>query len=313
MTLEKWLVSPGQTKVIDVELVRQLKVSLIAGRVDVIGHDEPGARVTVHSVSGKDLKISMDGDLLEIDHPQLRWDNFIEVFTSFRGTARADVSIMVPRDVALKFGVISAEALVSGLANDARISTVSGDIVIDAVTGDLELNGVSGEFSVRSHTGDISAHTVSGDVTASGDIRRFNADGVAGNIFVDIDGVPDRINTNLVSGNLTVRLGADVAARYRINTVSGTLQLDDHTVRGTLGKGYDGSTGDLSGAWLELNAKSVSGDVSVVRRADNARHGNAGQSSADQSGTDQSTAGQSAPTTDASNGTFDSDETGASK
>lgn len=267
MTLEKWLVTPGQTKIIDIELVRSLKVSLIAGRVDVIGHDEPGARVTVHSVSGKDLKISMDGDSLEIDHPQLRWDNFIEVFSSFRGTARADISIMVPRDVALKFGVISADALVSGLANDARISTVSGDIVIDGGSGSLELNGVSGEFSVRSHTGDISAHTVSGDVTASGNIRRFSVDGVAGNVFIDIDGVPDRVNTNTVSGNLTVRLGADVAARYRINTVSGTLQLDDRTVRGTLGKGYDGSIGDLSGSWLELNAKSVSGDVSVVRRS----------------------------------------------
>ncbi|MGO4105290.1 DUF4097 family beta strand repeat-containing protein [Leifsonia sp. YAF41] len=287
MTLEKWLVTPGQTKIIDIELVRHLKVSLIAGRVDVIGHDEPGARVTVHSVSGKDLKISMDGDLLEIDHPQLRWDNFIEVFSSFRGSARADVSIMVPRDIALKFGVISADALVSGLANDARISTVTGDVVIDGSTGALELNSVSGELSVRSHTGDISAHTVSGDVTVSGNIRRFSVDGVSGNVFVDIDGVPDRINTNSVSGNLTVRLGADVPARYRINTVSGTLQLDDRTVRGTLGKGFDSSIGDLSGSWLELNAKSVSGDVSVVRRADSS-----GQNSPTDASHDASTFGE---------------------
>lgn len=287
MTLEKWLVTPGQTKIIDIELVRHLKVSLIAGRVDVIGHDEPGARVTVHSVSGKDLKISMDGDLLEIDHPQLRWDNFIEVFSSFRGSARADVSIMVPRDIALKFGVISADALVSGLANDARISTVTGDVVIDGSTGALELNSVSGELSVRSHTGDISAHTVSGDVTVSGNIRRFSVDGVSGNVFVDIDGVPDRINTNSVSGNLTVRLGADVPARYRINTVSGTLQLDDRTVRGTLGKGFDSSIGDLSGSWLELNAKSVSGDVSVVRRA-----GSSGQNFPTDASHDASTFGE---------------------
>lgn len=266
MTLEKWLVVPGQSKIIDVELVRQLKVGLIAGKVDVIGHDEPGARVEVHSVSGKDLKISMDGDTLEIDHPQLRWDNFLDVFSSFRGSARADVSIMVPRDVAMKFGVISADALVSGLANDARLSTVSGDITVDACTGGLELNGVSGEFSVSNHTGTITAHTVSGDMTGSGDIRRFSVDGVSGNVFLDITGVPDRISTNSVSGNLTVRLGAEVAARYRINTVSGTIQLDDRTIRGTLGKGYTGSDGDLSGSWLELNANSVSGDISVVRR-----------------------------------------------
>ena len=264
--MEKWLIAPGQTKVIDVEVVRHLKVGMIAGKVDVIGHDEQGARVEVHSVTGKDLKVTMDGDSLEIDHPQLRWDNFIDVFASFRGTAKADVSIMVPRDVALKLGVISANALISGLRNDARLSTVSGDIVVDNVIGNLELNGVNGEMSVGNHVGDITAHTVSGEVTASGLIRRFSLDGVTGDVFLDIDGTPDEVTTNTVSGNLTVRLGADVATRYRLNTVSGTLQLDDRTIKGTLGKGHEASTGSLDGSWLELRANSVSGNISVVRR-----------------------------------------------
>ena len=266
MTQEKWLVAPGQTKIIDVELVRSLKVSLIGGKVDVIGSDEPGARIEVHNVTGKDLKISIADDALEIDHPQLRWDNFIDVFSSFRGTAKAEVSVTVPRDVAMKFGVVTADALVTGLRNDAKLSTVSGDLVIDDVTGDLDLNGVNGEMSVRNHTGNIQAHTVSGDITASGAIRRFTVDGVTSAVFLDIEGTPDEIATNLVSGALTVRLGADVPTRFKLNTVSGTLQLDNQTIRGTLGKGYDGSTGDLSGAWLELRANSVSGNISVVRR-----------------------------------------------
>ncbi|WP_233193954.1 MULTISPECIES: hypothetical protein [unclassified Cryobacterium] len=267
MALEKWLVSPGQTTVIDIEVVRALKVGMIGGKIDVIGHDEPGTRIEVHSVTGKDLKISVDGDTLEIDHPQLRWDNFIEVFASFRGTAKADVSILVPRAVALKLGVISAEALISGLTNGARLSTVSGDIVVDGVTGDLELNAVNGELSVRGLEGSIIAHTVSGDCTASGAIRRFSLDGVNSEVFLDIEGTPDSINTNTISGSLTVRLGADVATRYRLNTVSGTLQLDDQTIRGTFGKGFESSTGTLEGSWLELQANSVSGDITVVRRS----------------------------------------------
>lgn len=272
MALEKWLVTPGETRVIDVELVRKLKVSMIGGKVDVIGHDEAGARVEVHSVTGKDLKISMDGDTLEIDHPQLRWDNFIDVFASFRGTAKADVSIMVPRDVAMRFGVVSADALVTGLRNDAKLNTVSGDLVVDDIEGDLEINGVSGEVSVLGHVGAISAHTVSGEITASGRIRRFTLDAVSSDAFLDIEGTPDEIATNTVNGNLTVRLESGVAAHYRLNTVSGTLQLDDQTVRGTLGKGYESSIGDLAGAWLELRANSVSGDISVVRRQDEAPH-----------------------------------------
>ena len=266
MTQEKWLVAPGQTKIIDVELVRALKVSLIGGKVDIIGSDEPGARIEVHSVSGLDLKISIVDDALEIDHPQLRWDNFLDVFASFRGTAKAEISVTVPRDVAMKFGVINADALVTGLRSDAKLSTVSGDLVIDDIVGDLELNGVNGEISVRNHTGNIVAHTVSGDLTASGEIGRFSADGVTSAIFLDIDGTPDEVSTNLVSGALTVRLGADVPTRYRLNTVSGTLQLDTQTIRGTLGKGYEGTTGSLDGAWLDLRAKSVSGNISIVRR-----------------------------------------------
>ncbi|MCU1636575.1 MAG: transporter permease [Cryobacterium sp.] len=289
MAQEKWLVAPGQTKVIDVELVRTLKVGLIGGKVDILGHDEPGARVEINSVTGKELRVTMEGDVLEIDHPQLRWDNFIDVFASFRGTAKADISILVPRAVALKFGVVSADALISGLTSTSRLSTVSGDIVVDGVTGDLELNGVSGEFSVRNHVGNITAHTVSGEVTASGAVNRFSADSVTGNIFLDIEGTPDRISTNTVGGSLTVRLRHDVAARYRLNTVSGTLQLDDRTIRGTLGKGFEGSTGDLSGAWLELNASSVSGHISVVRRHDDADTDTGSKSTSDGAGTSHGT------------------------
>jgi DUF4097 and DUF4098 domain-containing protein YvlB len=264
VVLEKWIVSGP--KVIDVELVRSLKVGLIGGQIDIIGHDEPGARVEVHSVTGKDLKVSVDGDRLEIDHPQLRWDNFIEVFKSWRGNARADISILVPRDVALKFGVISASALISGLTTDARISTVSGDVVIDAVVGDLDVNSVNGEVSIRDHTGLVNAHTVSGDITVSGEIRRFSADGVSAEVFVDSTGMPDEIQNNTVSGDLTVRLDADVAARYNVNSVSGTLQLGPHTIKGLRGGGYNGNTGLLDGRWTEFRANSVSGDITVMYR-----------------------------------------------
>lgn len=262
--MEKWIVDGP--RVIDIEVVRSLKVGLIGGQVDIIGHDEPGARIEVHSVTGKDLKIEIDGDRLEIDHPQLRWDNFIEVFKSWRGNARADISIMVPRDVALKFGVISASALISGLVTDARISTVTGPVVIDSVHGDLDVNSVSGEISIRDHTGLVNAHTVSGDIAVSGAIRKFSADGVSAEVFVDSTGTPSEIQNNTVSGDLTVRLESDVAARYNVNSVSGALQLGSSTIKGLRGGGYNGHTGALDGQWTEFKANSVSGDITVIFR-----------------------------------------------
>lgn len=261
MAQEKWLVDGA--KVIDVETVRKLKVSLIAGQVDIVGHDEPGARIEVHSVSGKELKITITDDTLEIDHPQLGWDNWLEVFKSFRGTAKADISIMVPRDIELKLGVVSASALVSGLNSEASISSVSGSVVVDGINGDVQLNSVSGELSVRNHYGKITAKTISGDVAATGEIFGFGADTVSGAVFLDIEGAPDEVKVSTVSGSVTTRLAAGLPAQYKINTVSGRLQLDDSTITGVRGS-YSGKYGILDKHWLEFKANTVSGNISVL-------------------------------------------------
>ncbi|CAD5994147.1 DUF4097 family beta strand repeat-containing protein [Agreia sp. COWG] len=264
MAIENWLVTGP--RVIDLELVRSVKIGLIGGKVDVIAHDEPGARVEVHSISGKDLKVSIDGDVLEIDHPQLRWDNFIDVFKSFRGSAKADISIMVPREASVKFGVVSASALLSGLRTDLRVNSVSGDIVIEDIIGDVDVNTVNGEIAVSDQQGALSVHTVSGDITVTGALRKFSADGVSGTVFLDLTGTPKEISNNTVSGELTVRLDEGVPARYNLNSVSGTLQIDSTVTRGTHGRGFNHTTGSLDGSFVEVRANSVSGDITSVRR-----------------------------------------------
>ncbi|HWH97335.1 MAG TPA: DUF4097 family beta strand repeat-containing protein [Pseudolysinimonas sp.] len=269
MSQQKWLLDGPKT--IEIDGIHKLKVGLVAGHVDVIAHDEPVVRVEVHSVSGKDLRITADGGTLEIDHAQLSWENWLDVFRNFRpGAARADVSILVPRDVTLKLGVVSATALVSGLQKDADLSTVSGDLATDGIVGDLQLNSVSGELSARNHTGRIVAHTVSGDIAATGPVLSLSSDGVSGDVFLDLAGTPDSVKVNSVSGNVTVRLEADVATAYAINTVSGRLQLDDAALR-VRGK-FTGKTGVLEGRWTDFRANTVTGDVSVlhVARADTA-------------------------------------------
>jgi DUF4097 and DUF4098 domain-containing protein YvlB len=261
MAEQKWLVE-GE-KHIELGPIRRLKVSLVGGQVDIIAHDEPTTIVEVHSVRGKGLKIVADGDSLVIDHPQLSWDNFIEVFRSFSGTAKADVSVLVPRDVALTFGVVSASALISGLRQDASISTVSGEVVVDGVAGDLRLNSVSGEVNVRNHAGAVHVNTVSGDVTVTGEVSSFTADGVSSNIFLDVTGTPDAIRVNTVSGAVTTRLAPGVAAQYKINTVGGRIHLDDSEISGIRG-GYTGRYGSLDESWIDFRANTVSGDVSVL-------------------------------------------------
>ncbi|GAA3636124.1 DUF4097 family beta strand repeat-containing protein [Microbacterium awajiense] len=271
MTLEKWIVHPGETRVIDIETVRSLKIGLVGGQIDVVAHDEPGARIEVHDVTIKDLRIEVTGDALEIDHPQLRWDNFLEVFRNFgSGGPKAEISVAVPREVALTLGVVTASALVSGLHSDARLNTVSGDVIADGLTGDLTVNAVSGDVQIRELDGALSANSVSGDVAVTGSVRKATIDTVSGAMLVDSTGPVHAVNLNTVSGNATVRLDDGFPANYVFRSVSGRVQVDG-VVRSGNGAGpttnYSGSVGELSGSFADVRANSVSGDVTVLRRS----------------------------------------------
>lgn len=271
MSLEKWIIHPGETRVIDIEAVRSLKVGLVGGQIDVVAHDEPGARIEVHNVTIKDLRIEVTGDAVEIDHPQLRWDNFLEVFRNFgSGGPKAEISVAVPRDVALTLGVVTASALVTGLRNDARLNTVSGDIIVDGLVGDVTVNAVSGDVQARELVGALSANSVSGDVAATGTLRKASIDTVSGSMVVDSDGPIQSVNLNTVSGNATVRLDEGLPANYVVRSVSGRVQVDG-IVRSGQGTGpttnYTGSIGELSGAFADVRSNSVSGDLTVLRRA----------------------------------------------
>lgn len=271
MTLEKWLIHPGETRVIDIETVRTLKIGLVGGQVDVVAHDEPGARIEVHGVTIKDLRIEITGDTVEIDHPQLGWDNFLEVFRNFgSGGPKAEISVAVPRSVALTLGVVTASALVAGLHTDARLNTVSGDIIVDGLTGDLVVNAVSGDVQIRGLVGALSANTVSGDIAATGTVRKAVIDTVSGSMLVDSTGELNEVSLNSVSGNATVRLDEGLPANYVVRSVSGRVLIDG-VVRSGQGTGpmtnYAGSVGELSGMFADIRVNSVSGSVTVLRRS----------------------------------------------
>jgi len=269
MTLEKWIIHPGETRVIDIEDVRKLKVGLVGGQIDVIAHDEPGVRIEVHSVTIKDLRIEASGDLLEIDHPQLRWDNFLEVFRNFGVSGpKAEISVAVPREIALTLGVVSASALVSGLRSDAKLNTVSGDIIADGITGDVSVNAVSGDVNIRGLSGTLNANSVSGDVAATGALRKATIDTVSGAVLVDTTGDAQGISLNSVSANATIRLDEGLPANYAIRTVGGRVQVDGivRSGQGGITTNYTGSIGELSGSFADVRANSVSGDVTVLRR-----------------------------------------------
>lgn len=268
MTLEKWLIKPGETRVIDLEDIHRLKVGLVGGQIDVVAHDEPGVRIEVHAVTIKDLRIEASGDSVEIDHPQLRWDNFLEVFRNFgSGGPKAEISVAVPRGVALSLGVVNASALVSGLASGARLSTVSGDVIVDGLVGDLSVNAVSGDVQIRGLDGTLNANSVSGDVAATGAIRKATIDTVGGAMLVDSTGRVDTVSLNTVSGEATIRLDDGHPANFVLRSVSGRIVVDGVNRSGTGPTSWTDSIGELSGSFVDVRANSVSGAITVLRRA----------------------------------------------
>lgn len=263
----KWLIQPGESRVIDIDDIRSLKIGLVGGQVDVVAHDEAFTRVEVHGVTVKDLRIERTGDRLEIDHPQLGWDNFLEVFRNFgSGGPRAEVSVAVPRAVALTLGVVSATGLVAGLANDARLNTVSGDLIVDGIDGDLTLNTVSGGVQARGVRGRVSANTVSGDITASGALTAVSVDTVSGDAVVDASGPISRVAINSVSGDTTLRLDDDLAAKYVARSASARITIDGVRRSSTGPTNWTDTVGELAGSFVDVSLHSVSGSLTVVRR-----------------------------------------------
>ena len=105
MVTESWVVAGPQ--IIEVEQVDSLRVQLVGGRVDVVVHDDPtetGARIEVHSVSGKPLEVSLaDGELrVGYSFTLVGWEGFVEKFRTFR-----DGMLNIPDRVA---AVLAAES-----------------------------------------------------------------------------------------------------------------------------------------------------------------------------------------------------------
>jgi len=165
---------------------------------------------------------------------------------------------------------VSASALVSGIQQDAKLNTVSGDIIVDGITGDLTINAVSGDVQIRELVGALGANSVSGDVAATGALRKATIDTVSGSMLVDSTGDIHSVNLNTVSGRSTIRIDQSYSANYAVRSVSGKVQVDGVKRSGiTAGPttNFAGSYGELAGAFADIRANSVSGDITVLRRA----------------------------------------------
>lgn len=249
------------------DAVREVRVRLVAGRADVVaGDDADGvATVEVGAVRGRPLEVRWADGVLDVGHPQLRWDSLLDrVRASMTREDGAEVSIAVPRGVAVSIGTVSAEGLLSGTRGRADVRTVSGTLVLDGVAGTVTAKTVSGQIDVRDHEGAFHGDSVSGSLTVQGrTIPRLHAKTVSGEVGVDLASPPAVLDVTTVSGDVTVRVpdgtGYDVTAK----SVSGRVVAGSSRLGGSPGQ-RGGRLTDGDGA-VRLVAKTVSGDVTLLR------------------------------------------------
>ena len=262
-------------KVLDIgdedERVGRLKLGLVAGRVDIVTHDDsPTARLEVHEVSGRPLLVSWDGWTLKITHVKEKdgslWDSLTSL-TQDKGRRRARVSISVPRKTQISASTVSAEALVNGVHAKVKANTVSGSLTLVDIVGDVDANTVTGEIECHGLDGDFKGNSISGPVTVEASrMGQVRLNTVSGDITLDLTDGRAQIQSNSVSGDVTVRIprggGYDVAA----HTASGHVVIDGQSMHGEspYTRGGELSDGDKA---LVIKANSVSGNVVVLRAA----------------------------------------------
>ncbi|GCD95231.1 DUF4097 family beta strand repeat-containing protein [Embleya hyalina] len=281
--MSRWMIEGPQDLTLDT--VRVLRVRTIGGLVDVVGTDGP-PRLEVHAVEGPPLEVTHDevsGELV-VSYPDLTAKHLMDRLQSAGkrsdlrafmadgralGRRHAEVSLAVPWDCTVEIGVVSAHATVSGMHGTTTVRSVGGDLTLVGLTGTVDANTISGSVDAESLAGDLGVVTVAGSLTViEGTGGRVRANSVSGSMTLDLDEVGrSHVQLTTVSGELTVRLPHRGDMRVDVRTAAGSVDsvFDELTTNAKFGASHvTGKIGEGSG---RLRINSVSGDVTLLRRA----------------------------------------------
>ncbi|MET9374581.1 DUF4097 family beta strand repeat-containing protein [Streptomyces sp. NPDC002992] len=256
------------------EPVTRLRVRIVGGTVNVVGTDEPTARLEVSALDGPPLVVTQEGSTLTVTYEDLQWKGVLKWFDRVGQRRHAVVSVAVPAGADVEVGVVGAGAVISGIKGRTDVRGVTGDTTLVGLSGPVRAETVSGSLEAQSVTGALRVNSVTGDVTViEGAGASVKADTVSGDMVIDLDatdldGPPADIRLASVSGEVAIRLPHPTDARIEANTASGSLAnaFDDLRVAGQWGtKSITGTLGSGRGT---LRATTVSGSIALLRRPD---------------------------------------------
>jgi Putative adhesin len=246
--------------------VTGLRVRLIAGQVAVLATDGRSS-LDVTSIEGDALSVTYEGGVLTIAHENLSWEGLLKWLRPQRHAAT--VTVTVPRKCQTQVGVVSATAVMSGIGSRTSVKSVSGGITLDGVTGDVDANTVSGALEAQGINGRLNFRTVSGDLTlADGWLERLDANVVSGDVTADVELDPlGGMQVTTVSGEVTLRLPAEADARVNLHSMSGDVRSEFAELRRTSTPASRSVSGSLGAGSGHVSVNTMSGRVMLLRRA----------------------------------------------
>jgi DUF4097 and DUF4098 domain-containing protein YvlB len=195
----------------------------------------PKIGVRVRCPHGSDVRVSTSSADVEAD------GRFGDVEAN---TASGDLTFDVV-DGTLKMNSASGDIIAREVGSTGSIKTASGDVRVDRARGSLSVNAVSGDVEVGEAHGDISVATVSGDQEISS---------LRGGEHAKVQSVSGDVRVGVAPG---LRLWIDGSS------VSGSLRSELDLEDDPVAEESSGADGPV----VELRARTVSGDVQIVRGA----------------------------------------------
>ncbi|MCX5142879.1 DUF4097 family beta strand repeat-containing protein [Streptomyces sp. NBC_00338] len=268
MPVSTWAIDEPRKLTFD-EPVTALNVRIVNGTVNVVGTDEPTARLEVSDIEGPPLIVTQQDGVLTVAYEDLAWQGLLKWLDRKGWHRRAVVSLAVPAGSAVEVGVVGAGAFVSGVRGRTDVRGVTGDTTLVGLAGPVGAETVSGNVEAQAVTGGLRFHSVSGDLTIiEGAGTSVKADSVSGNMVLDLDptGQPTDVRLATVSGEIAIRLPHPADATVEANTASGSVSngFEDLRVSGQWGaKKITGTLGSGAGT---LKASTISGSIALLRR-----------------------------------------------
>lgn len=268
MPVSRWTIAEPRKLAFE-DPVTALHVRIVDGTVNVVGTDEPGARLEVSAIEGPPLLVTQEDGRLTVAYEDLPWPHFLGWFDPKVRHRSAVVTLLVPAASSVEVGAIGAGAVVSGISGRTEVRGVSGDSTLVGLTGAVRGESLSGSLEAQGVTGDLRFHSVFGDLTVvDGAGASVRAESVSGAMVLDVDpsGKPTDIRLATVSGEIAIRLPHPANARVEANTASGSVSnaFEDLRVGGQWGSKK--ITGTLGAGTGTLRATTVSGSIALLRR-----------------------------------------------